>query len=151
MYEKTSLQKLFSKIISNIAPRCTLHKVITLFNHVGWFHDLGICQLYYVAPRNKVRISCSYSYSQAEFGNLGGNIHYAQELMFIPTLLTRNMVFSQYYSLKIFLIAILSLKIRTLFTICLLFIPTPFTMYRHNSSFVPTSVYSYFLSLFSWR
>ena len=35
---------------------CKGSSCITLFNHVDRFHDLGICQLYYVGPTNKVGI-----------------------------------------------------------------------------------------------
>ena len=45
---------------------------ITLFSHVGRFHDLGICQLYYVGPLNKTRVFLYYSCIQVQLGNLGG-------------------------------------------------------------------------------
>ena len=35
---------------------------ITLFTHVNQFHDLGICQLYYVGPSSKVGKFIYYSY-----------------------------------------------------------------------------------------
>ena len=58
--------------------------IVTLFSHVARFHDHGICQLYFVGPSNKQRISVYYSYIQAELGNLGGII--------LPTLCTRMIV-----------------------------------------------------------
>ena len=50
----------------------TKFMVITLFNHVGWFHDLAIGQLYSACPSNKPGIFVYYSYIQAELANLGG-------------------------------------------------------------------------------
>ena len=45
---------------------------ITLVNHVGGFHDLGICHLYSVGPSNNLGIFLYYSYIEVEPRNLGG-------------------------------------------------------------------------------
>ena len=101
---------------------------IILFNHVGWFHDLEIYQLYFMGPSNTIRIFIYYSYIQANTWRFGWSYipgNYSQESLFIPTLCTWNVVHlntfhmkhcsSQYYALKILLIATLSLQILTLF------------------------------------
>ena len=44
---------------------------ITLFNHAGHFHYLGICQFYYVCCYKKYYIYAYYSYIQIKFRNLG--------------------------------------------------------------------------------
>ena len=73
---------------------CSCNWDMTLFSHVDWFHDLGICQLYYVDPLNKIGIFIYYSscklnleiwvelYSQ----------HYAHELLFFPRIFAENIV-----------------------------------------------------------
>ena len=39
---------------------------ITLLSHVGRFHDLGICQFYFVGLSNKVGLFIYHSYIQAD-------------------------------------------------------------------------------------
>ena len=47
--------------------------IITLFSHVGRFHDVEICQLYYVPPPQKSECYYYYhSYIQVELGYMGG-------------------------------------------------------------------------------
>ena len=48
------------------------HILPTLFSHLSWFHDLGICQLYYAGPWKNPRILVYCSYIHAKFGDLGG-------------------------------------------------------------------------------
>ena len=63
-----------------------LHLVfVTLFNHVGRFLDLGICQLYCVGPP-KIRRSIYNSYNQVILGNMGGVM---LTTLFIGTLFIR--------------------------------------------------------------
>jgi hypothetical protein len=38
----------------------------TLFSHVGWFHDLGTCQSYFMGLLNKLRIFIYYSYIKVD-------------------------------------------------------------------------------------
>ena len=45
---------------------------VTLLSHVDWFHDLGICRLYFVGLLDKVGTFVYYSY--IHIGNLGAVI-----------------------------------------------------------------------------
>ena len=95
----------------------SIHTLITLFSHVGQFHDLGICHLNSISPSNKPGIFVYYSYIQAQLENLGGVI--------LPTLCARSIVRPSNICKKnlfipLLFIATLSLKISTLFTIFLL-------------------------------
>ena len=56
----------------SLKPTLTLKKNIV--NHVGQFHDPGICQLYSTYPSNKLGIFHYYPYIQAELQNSGGVI-----------------------------------------------------------------------------
>ena len=40
-----------------------IHHTITLISHFGWFHDLGICQLYHVGPLNNGDICVLFIHS----------------------------------------------------------------------------------------
>jgi hypothetical protein len=86
-------------------------------NHVGRFHDHVICQLYYVKPPNKVRICVCYSYIQAYTWKFRGVILPTfTRIVVHPDIIHMKNCSSQYYSMKIL----------TLLTIFLLFIPTLF-------------------------
>jgi hypothetical protein len=76
------------------------------------FMTLGVCQLYYVGPLNKVRIFIYYSYIQVDTWKYGwsytlGIIHKIH--CFIPTL------FIPVVFIEILFIVALTLKILTLF------------------------------------
>ena len=81
------------------------------------FHDLGICQLYYVGGLNRVRIFVYYSYIQVDTWKFGGS--------YIPDTIHMIHCSSQHYShetlfhhgisLKILFMVVPSLKILTLF------------------------------------
>ena len=66
------LQKTCVKNKTNLdlVDRCP----VTLFVHVGRFHDLGVCQLYSMSLLNKVGVVFYYSYIHAELEDLGGVI-----------------------------------------------------------------------------
>ena len=66
--------------------------IITLFSHVGRFHDLGICQLYSMGPRSQWEYSFivnTFKLNLEIWVELESG-HYAQELLFIPRILSRN-------------------------------------------------------------
>ena len=77
---------------------------ITFFYHVGWFHDFGICQLYYVGPSNKletpyilfIRFSCTWkigwSHTLPTFVHDLLFITCSQETMFIPVSFHENSI-----------------------------------------------------------
>ena len=70
-------------ILSNLQT----HINITLFNHVGRFHDLKICQLYFMGPWTKVGIFVYYSMNIFML-NLGTQV----ESYSLPTLCPRIIV-----------------------------------------------------------
>ena len=76
-------------------------KRITLLGHVGQFHDLGIYQLHYVGPLNKVGISVYYPYVQAELRNPDGAIlpKRCARITFHPENIRRKHYSSHYYAL----------------------------------------------------
>ena len=45
---------------------------ITLFSHVGRFHDLGIYQLYSMGPLQQIKIHLLFIRFKPTLGNLGG-------------------------------------------------------------------------------
>ena len=57
------------EVIINLMVQLEIN--ITLFNHVGMFHDFRICQLRYVMPPNKVQIFVYYSYIQVDIWKFG--------------------------------------------------------------------------------
>lgn len=78
------------------------HINITLFNHVGLFHDLEICQLYCVGPLNKVGIFTYHPYSQAGIENLGGvRLPTVCTIIIVhPNIISWNYYSGQQYHLK---------------------------------------------------
>ena len=67
---------------------------VTIFSHVGWFHDPRICQLYFVGPSKKLGIFIYYSYIQTKLGNLGEVVLLAPSTRIIvhPNIIRRNIV-----------------------------------------------------------
>ena len=66
--------KKLKKYLHQIAIKYLACTFISLFSHVGRFHDPRICQLYSMGPSNKVGIFVDISYVQAKLGILGGVI-----------------------------------------------------------------------------
>ena len=98
---------------------------ITLFSHVGRFHDLGVCQLYYAGSINKV-----YSCIRIDTWRLGWS--------YIPNTIDMNHCSSRHYSHIVHNNTI-----------------TKKYQYNSQSSpyslFVLASISSYFLSFLPWR
>jgi hypothetical protein len=43
-----------------------IRTAVTLYNHVGWFYDYGVCHSYYVGLTNKVTIFSYYLHIHAK-------------------------------------------------------------------------------------
>ena len=109
---------------------------IAFFYHVGWLHDFGICQLYYVGPSNKLETPCilcihfsrtwkiGWSHTLLTFVHESLFIICSQKTMFIPVSFHENSI-NNYTSLKI----------STLFTIFLLYKPALFIIHTTGISF----------------